>query len=87
MKHTIVRLGLLSSLVAGCLASVSCETTGDPSTGGIFWSERKAQARLDERQARLNRIEARTDAAQSRARAKQREINRLKSEKAEEEKQ
>ncbi|MFD0892641.1 hypothetical protein KBB96_14550 [Luteolibacter ambystomatis] len=86
MKHTFVRLGLLASLVVGSFASVSCETTGDPSTGGIFWSERKAQARLDERQARLNRIEDRTDAAKARARAKQREINRLKTEKAESDK-
>lgn len=86
MKHTVIRVAMLASLVAGGLSSVSCETTGDPSTGGIFWSEHKAQARLDERQARLNHIEARTDAAQARARAKQREINRLKAEKADEDK-
>ena len=87
MKHTVIRVAMLASLVAGGLSSVSCETTGDPSTGGIFWSERKAQARLDERQARLNRIEARTDAAKARSREKQAEINRLKKQKAEEDKQ
>ncbi|MGC4014463.1 MAG: hypothetical protein QM755_08120 [Luteolibacter sp.] len=87
MKHTVIRAAMLASLIGGGLASVSCETTGDPSTGGIFWSERKAQARLDERQARLNSIEDRTAAAKARSRQKEAEINRLKKEKAAEEKQ
>jgi hypothetical protein len=38
----------------------SCQTTGDPTQGGIFWSERKANERLDERRANLGAIEADT---------------------------
>ena len=68
--------------VAGCLAwplvVSSCQTTGDPSTGGIFWSEHKAQDRLDERQNKLNRIDDQTTQAKKSANAKQREANRLK---------
>ncbi len=48
-------LGL--SVMTGC---VSCQTTGDPTRGGIFWSERKANERLDERRADLGAIEADT---------------------------
>lgn len=36
---------LLLTTVAFCLASAACTTTGDPTTGGIFWSPAKAQAR------------------------------------------
>jgi hypothetical protein len=38
-----------------------CETTGDPHRGGIFWSEDKAQQRLDQRRRELNRIESDTE--------------------------
>lgn len=38
-----------------------CETTGDPHHGGIFWSEEKAQQRLDSRQRELRRVESDTD--------------------------
>ena len=38
-----------------------CETTGDPHHGGIFWSEDKAQQRLNRKQRELNRIESDTE--------------------------
>ena len=38
-----------------------CETTGDPHHGGIFWSEDKAQQRLDQKQHELNRINSDTE--------------------------
>lgn len=38
-------------------AFTGCETTGDPNSGGIFWSERKAQDRLDQRRSTLYDIE------------------------------
>lgn len=78
MKSQSIRFCTLVAVAASVLASVSCETTGDPSTGGIFWSERKAQARLDERQERLENIEARTARSRANARAKQAKINRLR---------
>jgi hypothetical protein len=50
-------------LAAGLLILIgcsSCQTTGDPTQGGIFWSERKANERLNERRADLGAIEADT---------------------------
>lgn len=38
-----------------------CETTGDPHHGGIFWSEDKAQQRLNQKQRELNRVESDTE--------------------------
>jgi hypothetical protein len=38
-----------------------CETTGDPHHGGIFWSEDKAQQRLDQKRRELHRIESDTE--------------------------
>lgn len=38
-----------------------CETTGDPHQGGIFWSESKAQQRLDQQRRELNRVESDTE--------------------------
>ncbi len=38
-----------------------CETTGDPHHGGIFWSEDKAQQRLDQKRRELRRVESDTD--------------------------
>ena len=38
-----------------------CETTGDPHHGGIFWSEDKAQQRLDQKQNELHRINSDTE--------------------------
>lgn len=33
------------TLIACCLVLASCTTTGDPTTGGIFWSRTKAMER------------------------------------------
>ena len=56
MKKTI-----LLSLIAGLgLSLTGCETTGDPTQGGIFWSESKAQDRLRQRENTLDRIESDT---------------------------
>lgn len=62
LKKTLLRSLALSALflVAGC--------TGDPHTGGIFWSEDKAQDRLHERRARLDNVESDTDRVSSRNR-------------------
>ena len=38
-----------------------CATTGDSHHGGIFWSEEKAQQRLDSKRHELNRIESDTE--------------------------
>jgi hypothetical protein len=38
-----------------------CATTGDPHHGGIFWSEDKAQQRLDQKRRELHRIESDTE--------------------------
>ena len=43
-----MRLKSVLSLLAlsqAALFLASCETTGDPNSGGIFWSENKAQHR------------------------------------------
>ena len=48
-------------LCAISIAFVACETTGDPNRGGIFWSESKAQDRLQERRGNLGAIQADTD--------------------------
>jgi hypothetical protein len=53
----------ISSLMAVLLLAGSltgCETTGDPNSGGIFWSPTKAQQRLDQRQQTLNGINSDT---------------------------
>lgn len=54
MKHVPLALSALL-LLSGC------ETTGDPHHGGIFWSEEKAQQRLDSKRHELNRIESDTE--------------------------
>jgi hypothetical protein len=49
-------------LIGICLLMgvASCQTTGDPTRGGIFWSERKANERLDRARAELGAIDADT---------------------------
>jgi hypothetical protein len=48
-------------LFSALLLFSGCETTGDPHHGGIFWSEEKAQQRLDQKQHELNRINSDTE--------------------------
>lgn len=50
-----------------------CETTGNPREGGIFWSEEKAQQRLDQRNRELRRLESDTDRLEDRNRDLRRE--------------
>ncbi len=43
---------------AGLFAATGCETTGDPTQGGLFgWSQSKANQRLDDRRAILGAVE------------------------------
>ena len=78
MNHKITRFTLLASSVASAFVFASCTTTGDPSTGGIFWSENKAQDRLAERQNKLESIERQTGATQRKSAATQRQIDALR---------
>jgi hypothetical protein len=50
-----------------------CETTGDPHHGGIFWSEEKAQERLDQKRRDLRRIESDTSRIEEENRQTQKE--------------
>jgi len=52
---------LLAIAFAVAMISSGCETTGDPHQGGIFWSESKAQQRLDQQRRELNRVESDTE--------------------------
>lgn len=59
-----IRLAPLT-LISACAVLVSCETTGDPTQGGIFWSPTKAQARQQILNAQLNESQAQVDALES----------------------
>ena len=52
-----------AALVLSLAATLtSCETTGDPTQGGLFgWSEDKAQDRLYNKRAQLGQAQSRTD--------------------------
>jgi len=50
------------SLALAAVSFSGCETTGDPNSGGIFWSESKAKQRIAAREAHLNAVEADTAA-------------------------
>jgi hypothetical protein len=52
---------LLAIAFAVAMIFSGCETTGDPHQGGIFWSESKAQQRLDQKRRELNRVESDTE--------------------------
>ena len=78
--NLVRRLGrpaAVAALFASPMLLSSCETTGDPNTGGIFWSERKAQERIDQKQQQLNRIDDQAARAEKSAKTKQREVDRL----------
>lgn len=54
-------------MIAGSgFALTGCETTGDPNSGGIFWSQSKANERLSQRESTLNRIDSDTSRVQRR---------------------
>ena len=78
MKTNFIRLTILALASAASVFCTSCATTGDPSTGGIFWSENKAQDRLAERQNKLENVERRTHSTNRKSAATQRQINALR---------
>ncbi len=78
MKSKLIRISYACSLAAAAVGFTSCETTGDPTQGGIFWSENKAQDRLAERQAQLEYTESGTAAANRRSAQTQRQIDSLR---------
>jgi hypothetical protein len=68
--------GLQLTTVALCLAFFAgCETTGDPNTGGLAWSETKARERLASR-------ESETRSAQQQAASARQQTAQLKEQKA-----
>lgn len=78
MKNNFVRPAILALACASTLACTSCATTGDPSTGGIFWSENKAQDRLAERQNKLEKVEHQTGRTNRKSAESQRQIDALR---------
>lgn len=77
MKASFLRLATLGFASLSTVLLSSCDVTGDPSTGGIFWSENKAQGRLAERQDKLESIEHRTGKTQRKSAETQRKIDEL----------
>ncbi len=75
MKFPISTLALSAGVLACAIASISCETTGNPREGGIFWSEKKAQDRLDERQSHLDDVQGQTRKVESNSASTKRKIN------------
>jgi hypothetical protein len=73
---------LIQALLAlSALASFSsCETTGDPTQGGLFgWSEHKAVGRQVELENRLSDVQADTEEQQARSRRLERKKEQLES--------
>jgi hypothetical protein len=70
---------------SACALLSSCQTTGDPTQGGLFgWSQSKADQRLEARANYLDDVERDTDNQRRRSREleaekarKQRELNRV----------
>lgn len=62
---------ILVLLFMGCLlAMTGCETTGDPSKGGLWgWSEDKAQQRISEREGQKTSLESEQQAEAARTAA------------------
>jgi hypothetical protein len=77
MNTTLIRAATLACASTATLLLSGCETTGDPSTGGIFWSERKAQGRLAERQSKLEHVERQTGQTNRKSAETQRKIDSL----------
>lgn len=78
MNTQLARAAILAIAGAASVLTTSCATTGDPSTGGIFWSENKAQDRLAERQGKLESIERSTGQTQRKSAETQRRIDSLR---------
>jgi hypothetical protein len=73
MKKSIL---ILLSLPLAALFS-SCQTTGDPNAGGIFWSKDKAQQRLDDRQQHLDDVNYDIRRKQNSAAVKEKKIRSM----------
>jgi TolA-binding protein len=69
----------IASLLGVALLLSSCTTTGDPRSGGIFWSPSKAQARQNELLGIQAQAQREADAAESRTGDLRRQISSLKS--------
>jgi len=78
MKTSFIRLATLGFASLSTVLLSSCDVTGDPSTGGIFWSENKAQGRLAERQDKLERVESQTARTHRKSAETQRQIDALR---------
>lgn len=68
-------LPILAAAGSAALFS-SCAVTGDPTQGGIFWSESMAQDRIAQRQAALESIESDTARIQRQNRQMERQLDR-----------
>jgi hypothetical protein len=69
------KLFLLLLAALGSIALPGCETTGDPNSGGIFWSESKAKQRIYARQQHLNDVESDTARVNRRNRRLERQLD------------
>lgn len=60
------------------LSLTSCETTGDPTQGGLFgWSQSKADVRIQEREDTLHRLRSDNYRQQQRKKSLQAQRSRL----------
>jgi outer membrane lipoprotein-sorting protein len=72
---------MMKKLMILCLAGAGgvflpgCTTTGDPNSGGIFWSEDKAKQRIAAREARLNGVESDTASVNRRNRRLEQQLD------------
>ena len=78
---------LCLALCGSALLMASCTTTGDPRSGGIFWSAEKAQARQDALRMQESASLEATTAAEKRTAALKSQIAKLKAEIAEKKRQ
>jgi hypothetical protein len=69
------KLLLLCLAATGGVVLPGCETTGDPNSGGIFWSESKAKQRIYARQDHLNEVESDTARVNRRNRRMENRLN------------
>ncbi len=70
------KLLLLCLAATGGIVLPGCETTGDPNSGGIFWSESKAKQRIYARQQHLNDVESDTSRVNRRNRRLENRLDR-----------
>ncbi len=77
MKTILSVIALPAAVAAFALSLTGCETTGNPREGGIFWSENKAQDRLNERQQKLDNIQGKTNRTQADSAWTQQKINSM----------